>query len=391
MSYFRTKNKADCCGCSACADICPVGCIKMSEDEDFFKYPVVNKDKCLDCGKCFSACPVLNSEKTKNSVIDEEAFSFVAEDKELIKGSSSGGAFSTIMDRFFEVSNNAVVVGAAFEGTKVRHKSFDNRADAELLKKSKYVQSNADGIYKTVKNDLEHNKMVLFSGTPCMVAALKAFLGKDYDNLTTIDIVCHGVPSQSVFSKYLDELMYTHNSKVVNATFKIKKGFETESPNPRTADFSFENAKTINLDISGSEYLYGFYHNIFLRPSCYNCKFATPERPGDITLGDYWGIEKINNNLNSKNGVSLVRFNTEKGKEFIDTLEQSGQLSITSYEFACDENYQLRKPAKAHRNKDKFFVLLKEGCSVMDAVNICKKPDKLIVRIIRKIKRVLKA
>lgn len=389
MGFVKLSSAADCCGCSACADICPVGCIKMVPDDEHFLYPQVDEKCCINCGKCQNVCPVINSDKLKLSVSDDKAYAFVSGDVELIKGSSSGGAFSVIMDSFSDTEEEYAMFGSAFDGTEVVHKSVNSREKADIFRKSKYVQSDARGTYKKVKADLEEGKKVLFSGTPCMVAALKGFLGKEYDKLLTVDIVCHGVPCQYVFSKYLDELSEKYNNGVDSVTFKIKTGFEADTPNPRTADFCFENGQKINLDISQSEYLYGFYHSMFLRPSCYKCKFATPERPGDITLGDYWGIEKIKDNLNSKKGVSLVRFNTDKGKLYSESLNEAGEVYETSYAFACDENYQLRKPAKPHRNRDRFFALLNKNGSVIESVNICKKPDTIIRKVLRKIKKII--
>lgn len=389
MPFVSVKNKKDCCGCSACADACPVNCIEMAEDSEFFIYPKVDENKCINCGKCLSICPVKHSEKTKNAINNDAAYAFVSKNTELIKSSSSGGAFSAIMDAFAGNSDDFAIAGAAFAGTDVVHMCVNTREDAEIFKKSKYVQSYGKGICKKVKSELDNGKQVLFSGTPCMVAALKNYLGKPYDGLTTVDIVCHGVPNQHIFSEYLNELAEKNKSKVTCVSFKVKKNFD-DAPNPRTMDVCFENGNKHNVGIAQSEYLYGFYHSLFLRPSCSNCKFSCPERPGDITLGDYWGIEKVINGLQSLKGVSLVRFNTDKGNKYLEYLKECGNVYHTSYSFACDENYQLRKPSQDHRNRERFFKLLRKGCSVSDAVNICKKPDTLIKKIIRKVRKLLK-
>lgn len=387
MSFVDVKDKKECCGCSACADICPAECIEIMEDSEFFLYPKVDESKCINCRKCLYVCPVKHYKKTKNAINDDDAYAFVSNDTELIKSSSSSGAFSTIMDAFVGSCEDFAIAGAAFNGTDVVHMCVNTREDAEIFKKSKYVQSYGRGIYKKVKNELDNGKQVLFSGTPCMVAALKNYLGKPYDRLTTVDIVCHGVPNQHIFSVYLNELAEKNESKVTSVLFRVKKDFDTDSTNPRTMDVCFENGNKLNMDISQSEYLFGFHHSLFFRPSCSDCKFSCPERQGDITLGDYWGIEKINKELQSKKGVSLVRFNTDKGEKYLEFLENSGNVYHTSYSFACDENYQLRQPSQDHRNREKFFKLLHKGYSVIDAVNICKKPDTLMRKIIRKAKK----
>ena len=390
MPFVSVKDKKECCGCSACADTCPVNCIEMVEDGEFFFYPKVDESKCINCGRCLSVCPVKHFDKTKNIMNDDDAYAFISNDTDIIKSSSSGGAFSVIMDAFSGKSDSFAIAGAAFEGTDVAHMCVNTREEAEIFKKSKYVQSYGKGIYKRVKDELENGKQVLFSGTPCMVAALKNYLDKPCDGLTTVDIVCHGVPSQYVFSEYLKELEIKNKSTVTAASFKVKKNFDTDFPNPRTMDVYYENGNKFNMDIAQSEYLYGFYHSLFLRPSCSHCKFSCPERQGDITLGDYWGIEKIFKELQSKKGVSLVRFNTDKGKEYLDFFEKSGNVYHTSYSFACDENYQLRKPSQDHRNRGRFFKLLRKGYSVIDAVNICKKPDTLLRKIIRKVQKLFR-
>lgn len=384
MGCINIQNKCDCCGCGACVDTCPKSCIKMEADEEGFVYPVVDLGSCVSCGKCITACPVIGAEYAKNKMFDDVAYAYVSTDNEVIRSSSSGGAFSLIMDGFAERYDDYVIVGAAFDGLEVRHIAVSDRASAEIFKKSKYIQSNTQSIYRHVKGLLSDNKAVLFSGTPCQVAALKCYLGHDYDNLLTVDIVCHGVPGQVLFEEYLTELESKMQSKVVATEFKYKRGFDGDSTNPRTIRLIFENGDDVNMDISESEYLYAYYTGLIYQPSCETCKFAAPERPGDITLGDYWGIEKMHPQLNSLKGVSLVRFNTPKGKFLVDFFREKGVFIETSWNFACDENFQLRFPVNPHRNRNRFFKLRSKGVSFCDNVNICKKPDNLLQKVFRK-------
>ncbi len=379
------KQKENCCGCSACADACPKQCIKLTQDKDGFRYPEIDLNACVDCGKCLSVCPFHNADRLKETVNNDECFAFVAKDTELIKQSSSGGAFWTIAEAFAEKYGSISIAGAAFDGLNVIHTVVDDIKDASRFKKSKYVQSCADGVYKSVKERLDSGRAVLFSGTPCMVAGLKAFLSKPYDNLLTVDIVCHGVPSQTTFDGYLSELSNAEGFEVDSFTFRIKKNFDSEGVNPRTVDIHFKSGTTHNYDISQCEYLYGFHTGLYFRPSCHNCRFTTPERPGDITLGDFWGIEKEFSELQSKKGVSLVRFNTDYGKEFLQSLMQRGNVYEASYAFACRENDQLLTPSKLHRNREKFIRLRRKGFSVTEAVNVCKKPDNVIQKVFRKL------
>lgn len=377
--------KQDCCGCSVCVDSCPKHCITMVEDKEGFLYPQINTNECLNCGKCKTVCPIIQAERLKINNQDDIAYAFVTRDSESLQASSSGGAFSAIMDAFIgKYKDNYCIVGAAFDGTKVVHKCVENREAANAFRKSKYVQSKAVGIYQKVKECLLRGEAVLFSGTPCMVAGLKAFLGKDYEKLLTVDIICHGVPNQAIFSSYLDDLSREYGERVQRVDFRIKKGLTNGTINPRTINVTFESGEIINLDISECEYLYGFHTGLYFRPACANCPFASSNRPADITLGDYWGIEKLYPMYQSNKGVSLIRFNTKKGGFILSDL-MKGRLLSTSYAFACHENEQLLRPSKVHRNREKFFRLMRKGVSVSKAVDICKKPDNLIQKIYHKL------
>ena len=386
MSHIKIYDEALCCGCSACHDACVVGAIKMNENERGFRFPQVAEEICVDCGRCISSCPVKNSEKLKHGIIDNDAVAFVAHDEDLIKGSSSGGAFSKIAEVFAKNHSDAyLIVGATVENKRVVHICIDDICQIEQLRKSKYVQSNADGAYRAAKRALTSGRAVLFSGTPCMVAALRSYLGKDYEKLLTVDIICHGVPSQRTFDTYLEDLASKLGVEISDFSFRAKRGWDHESVNPRTVDIVLANGKTLNLDISECEYLYGFHAGLYFRESCYECRFASSPRPSDITLGDFWGIEKEIPSLNSKRGVSLVRANTELGKKYTDLLSEHGDTYQMSYDFACSENDQLRAPSRAHRNRDRFFKMMRNGTAFIAAVQRCKRPPRFHEKVLYKI------
>ena len=386
MPHITLKNKQNCCGCSACADACPTQCIKMKPDREGFLYPQVSEENCLSCGKCLTVCPIANAERAKNPPYDDEAYAFVASETDLVQASSSGGAFSAIAEGFVaRYPDCFFLVGAAFEGTRLCHIITNDLQEAQRLKKSKYLQSDARGIYRAVKERLDAGAAVLFSGTPCMVAALKTFLGKNYEKLLTVDIVCHGVPNQEIFNDYLADLEKKHGARVTSVTFRVKKDFDTERPNSRTAIFTLEGKPALHLDIPGCEYLYGFHTGLFFRPSCETCPFTSTERPGDITLGDFWGIEKRHPEFSSAKGVSLIHFNTEKGKALLTSLGGYGSLTVLPWAFACAENDQLTKPSVPHRNRGKFFRLRSKGHSFTEAAVACKKPDNLVERVLHKL------
>ncbi len=385
MDSISIVSKYNCCGCGACADICPKQCITMEQDKNGFFFPVIDNNICILCGRCTAVCPVLNDKQAKYENEKADAFAYISADDEIIKGSSSGGAFTLIMDAVAEKYKDFAIAGAAFCGTTVKHIIAKDISLADALKKSKYVQSDTFGIFKKVKELLDKGTAVLFSGTPCQVAALKLYVGKDYDNLLTVDIVCHGVPSQALFDRYLAELEAKYGAKVIGTEFRYKKDFDNIKPNPRTINVYFQNGKCINMDMWESEFLYAYYTGLIFRQGCANCKFACPSRPGDITLGDYWGIEKIHPEFNSLKGVSLVRFNSKKGDFLKEAFALKGTFTETKWSFACAENHQLSFPFVPHRNSKKFF---RQNCRGMDFcknVNICKRPDSIFKKILRKI------
>ncbi len=391
MRHIEIQNGRNCCGCAACADACPRGCITMQEDRHGILYPVVQQDLCVDCGKCVSVCPILHAEERKHVGADDLAYAFAAREDATVFQSSSGGAFSVLADAWFALHGaDARIAGAAFDGTHVCHRLTATRAEAASLRKSKYVQSDGRGVYRAVQDALASGKYVMFTGTPCMVAALRGYIGGDHPHLLTIDLVCHGVVSDSELQAYLREFGEAHGSTVKEISFRVKRDFDTERVNPRTMDIRMENGETVNLDMQTSAYLYAFYTSLCYRPSCTACRFACPQRPGDITLGDYWGIEKRFHKWNSLQGVSLVRANTDKGMAAVSALTPAGLLQETSYAFACAENAQLLHPAVPHRNYEKFFRLRQRGASFEETVRICKKPDTLLQKVHRRLKTMAK-
>jgi len=301
------KNK--CFGCHACENICPKKCIKMIADIEGFKYPHIG-DACINCGLCLKVCPVINSHKnTPNSVLG-----CVNTDAERLQSSSSGGVFIELARNV--ISNQGVAYGAAYcdNFSSVAHQRITNCEDLSILQGSKYVQSNIDGVFDSVEQDLIANINVLFSGTPCQVAGLKNFLRKDYDNLITADLVCHGIPSPKVFSDYIKAITQKYGP-IVSINMKDKtKGWGHQIPKIVTI------GDIIVPESYSSLWNKIYYSRVVLRPSCFNCQFASKERCGDITIGDFWGVEKIKQELDTQNGISLVLVNTQKGQSLFERI-----------------------------------------------------------------------
>lgn len=350
-SFLKDNLKQHCSGCSACVQVCAADAITLKKDSEGFNYPSVDKDKCVGCNKCVSVCPY---ENRKTDEFTQEFYAAKSREKSVVNRSSSGGAFYEITKAFCD--ENYVVFGAEMcDDLKVRHIGIEDFKDIEKIQKSKYVQSDMTDSFRKVRSLLKENRRVLFSGTPCQIAGLKNFLGKDYDNLVTVDIVCHGVPSQTLFDKYLDELSDELGSKVISFTFRNKKNFDKKSCNLKTALIKTENGKETVKEVLQCEYLAAFYDSLICRPSCEECPFANTERPGDITLADFWGAEKFYPDFDDGKGVSLVIVNSQKGAELIGRADLD--LIKTDREKALSKSTQLKKPVKIHENRDKFFEL----------------------------------
>ena len=342
------QNNLKCCGCTACYAICTKNAIAMQVDNEGFKYPAIDKNKCVDCGLCADVCPLdIKYEKIENMKM---AFACTAKNENISKQSSSGGVFAILANMFIE--KGAVIYGAAFdEEWNVRHIRVDNKDEIKKLYTSKYVQSDMEDTFKTVKADLDSGKEVLFAGTPCQVAGLKSFLGENYKNLTTIDFICHGVPSPEVWQRYIKEMAANLNSRIVDISFRNKKDgwvkfcFMIKSENGH-----------INYERAGDNiYMQAFLKNLYLRPSCYGCRFKTLNRASDISLADFWGVEEVLTEMYDEIGVSLCWYSSEKGRNVLgEALEQMNWQKVNLLE-AVKHNSAAIKSVAIHKNRDKFF------------------------------------
>lgn len=326
----------NCCGCTACEQICPKKCIAFKENNEGFMYPVVDEAVCVNCGACTKHCPVLNPPLAEN-VPDVYAAKY--RDSKTTAESTSGGIFIPLAKSTLE--NGGIVYGCAYdENLKAKHIAVETENELFRLQGSKYVQSDISGIYSRIKADLDSNRYVLFSGTGCQVAGLRSFLGREYERLVTVDIVCHGVPSPRLFERYTDYLGKKLGEPIKSYNFRSKK---------RHGWGLFYELETAQKAKGGS----GFddpYYNAFLncktyREGCYSCRFANCNRQGDITLADFWGIEYINPKFYSKNGVSLVLVNTEKGKKLWQSLDNCIESTESTLEQAVKMNKNLSEPS----------------------------------------------
>lgn len=334
-----------CNGCGACANICPRNAIKMQSDSKGFLYPVIDKKLCVNCGLCNRACSLIYdfSNKPQNQVIA----GFTSDETRL--QSSSGGIFSVFAE--FILENNGYVAGAAFDDDfSVKHIIIDDKKDLWKLRTSKYVQSKIGSVYKEIKQILDSDKTVLFSGTPCQCAALKGVLGKNYDNLYCIDIVCTGVPSFKVLKKYYEELC-SPDEKIQSVNFRGKQhGWNYDfCLNVKTDENTYE------TPFSKCSYLTCFNEGLSIRNACYNCKFAKQQRVGDITLGDFWEIEQFDKTLNDKKGISLLTINNNYGQTLFDKVKNNASFKPIEVPELSLIQPRLFYPTEPHANKNKFW------------------------------------
>lgn len=385
-NYFDTKEKKLCCGCKVCSSICPVDAISFQNDEEGFWYPIINEVKCIKCNKCRTACPLAKNELDK---IKEENQTYAAysKSKEVLNNSTSGGVFTHISD--YILDEGGVIFGHAYyEELKCICKIARTKDERNAFRGSKYVQSDMNSVYEEIKNEVKTGKKVLVTGTPCQVDAVKNFFsGKIPENLFTMDIVCHGVPSPQIFSEYVDLQEKKSGKKIVDLKFRDKKeGWTTPH---RVFEYSDGTScdELLNADAFNNLFL---GTDCILRPSCFSCKYAGNQRISDISIADFWGIQNKHNDMfNENRGVSLVLVNTDKGNSLFQKIQKNQTMLIkkVSLSDAQERNYPLLHPSTPYFDRNKFFIdYQKKGldyCLTM----YCSRSFK--ARIYRKIRKFL--
>ncbi len=316
-----TIEKGDCTGCSACYAICPVHCIEMKSDEEGFLYPVAS-DQCINCNKCQKICPRQNP--NFNETIKQKAFAACSKNHEIWKRSSSGGAFSEICYSFGD--SNTLFVGAAWNNLSVQHIGVGIK-NLKVLCKSKYVASDLGDTFNQIKEHLLQNQKVIFCGTPCQVAGLRNFLGKDYEKLLLIDLICHGVGSPKVFQTCIENLEKQFSKRIAAYEFRSKRSIY-EGDHLQKVTF-IDNSEVYLKD---DPYIQLFLKQQCLRPSCgKNCKYRDEHRQGDITIADFKGLAYVFPELaGSKVNFSSIIANTNKGEKIVSALTDKMNL------YPCD-------------------------------------------------------
>lgn len=342
------NNKNNCCGCGACEQICPKHCITMQTDNEGFIYPVIAADICIDCHLCEKVCPFVGEYNTRKPI---KIFAAKCTDEKVRLQSSSGGAFSAIAQS--TIKDGGVVFGAKFnQGWEVVHDYTETAEGLKEFRGSKYVQSRIGDNYIKAKDFLIKGRKVLFSGTPCQIAGLKKFLRKEYDTLLTVDIACHGVPSNKVWQTYLEEI--TDGERIEHVSFRNKeKGWRNYSLVIKTD----RNEYIFPMEEHISSFMKGFLKELYLRPSCYNCKAKNFRSQSDITLADYWWIKNVAPNFDDDKGCSLAFLNSEKGADVFNSLDMTSKETDTDAEIKGGYLFlgAVCHSAKYNKKRDTFF------------------------------------
>lgn len=336
-----------CTGCSACIQVCGKDAIKLEENQEGFTYPVVNTESCVDCGLCLIKCPVHG----ERPLLNKEVLAYAAynRDEREREGSSSGGLFILLAKRV--IAMGGYVYGAAYkEDLSVFHCKVDTESGLEKLMKSKYIQSDIGNAYASCKEDLVNGKSVLFTGTPCQIAGLKSYLGKEYEGLLTQDFVCHGVPSSKVWRNWVKQQQKLF-PEISSVDFRSKKG------GWRFFHISYGIGKNKFTYVSSrmDPYFVGFNDSLYLREACYDCKFKKDRHSSDVTVGDFWSVKKMAPVMDDDRGVSIIFLNTKRAVEWFDKLKPNLVYMPLNYELVCENHNMIVNSAEHHDRRVKFF------------------------------------
>lgn len=343
----------DCCGCEACANICPKDCISMQPDEQGFMRPQFDEEICIHCDLCRKACPILNE---KVVGVNPKVMACKNRDNDVRATSSSGGVFTAIAEQI--IADGGCVYGAAFnENLEVEHIRIDTVSELARLRGSKYIQSRIGDCFKQTKEDLRCGKAVLFTGTPCQIAGLRSYLGKSYDKLYCIEVVCHGVPSPAIFRHYISTLEQQHGAKVISFNFRDK----VESWQRYSLSAQFDNGTTMRQRGAENPFQRGFIADLYTRPSCTACQFKQFASGADLTLGDFWGSGIFGAEYNDDQGISLVCINSSKG-ELLSERAQKGLFDVrtSTLEEATLFNPCVVRSTTMHPKSNQFWKVYRD-------------------------------
>ncbi|MDL2302541.1 Coenzyme F420 hydrogenase/dehydrogenase, beta subunit C-terminal domain [Lachnospiraceae bacterium OttesenSCG-928-D06] len=360
-----------CTGCSACVCICPTKALKLTQDEWGYYRSTIDATKCINCGKCSNICPAINL--PGNSNIDSPTcYAFIAADEHILFNSSSGGAFALMSEVVFQ--KHGCVSGAAWKSDfSVEHIIIDRLKDLHILQKSKYLQSYMGDVFESIKSQLEQGRFTLFSGCPCQVTGLKAFLRKEYNNLLTVDLLCSHTPSTTFFKKYLKD---SFPNGIQNYQFRHKEQ-DWNSDCATVTVTESDGSKHVRRGGRQDNYQRVFHNHTMCPEHCEKCKYQTIPRIGDITIGDFWNIGEKDKSINTQQGISVVLCNNEKGKNFLESIpkEKIGLMKEVPLMWLGGNGYALKGTHNfASTQRNTFYEAIKTMC-FSDAVDYALKPS----------------
>ena len=346
---INIDNKEKCCGCTACASSCPKKCIKMTYDSEGFIYPNIDIKMCINCGLCEKVCPFNN--KIESKTLKASAFAAKCKNESVRQKSSSGGIFSLFAK--YIISESGSVYGVSMNNAcdLAEHIRVIHEDGLEKLRGSKYLQSDLRNTFRLVKEDLIEGKYVLFSGTPCQISGLSRYLGKKYDNLFLVEIICHGTPSVAFWRKYKEHLEKKNKLTITSVNFRKKRNVWNDFEYPKNGSSKY----VFNSQFE-DPYLIMFLKDICLRPSCYKCVSKSTESNADLTIGDYWGAKEDVPDMDDDKGLSIVFVQTEKGKQLLGKIENDCFLTSANFDNAIKHNKSYYESVKRPEQRTTFYV-----------------------------------
>ena len=353
----KLAGKEYCTGCSACAAACPGGCIRMEPDENGFLHPYVEEERCMDCGLCVRICPVLGQRGPASG--NMEVWAAISRDAEIRRESSSGGIVSELAR--WTLNRGGVVFGAAYTETfAVAHREAEDIQTLARLRGAKYAQSLLGDTFRQVKSHLEGGRQVLFCGTPCQVAGLKAYLGKDYGTLITVDFVCHSVPSPGAWQAYVRHRAREDNGGILPSAINLRDKETGWSRYSYSNRFVYKDGHVHSVRSPDSLYMKLFTGGYISRESCANCSFKDGAGAADVTIGDFWGIWNLAPEMDDNKGTSLVLTRTPRGAELLGNISDHLILKQMPLNAAAVENPALVRSASLNQNREKALKLIRE-------------------------------